>query len=95
MLNERGKAIRGVRADGSRVVQETHAKSSGRVAERNRSGRLRDGLLIEEEEEEERKESSNSSRRKNINISNSDSNKSRTCKGVRLEDGTSGFAKPS
>ena len=51
------------------------------------------GLLIEEEEEEERKESSNSSRRKNINISNSDSNKSRTCKGVRLEDGTPVFAK--
>ena len=92
-LEQRKSGPRRTRADGSRVVQETHAKVSGRVAERDRGGRHASGLLIEEKKKKNEKESSNSSRRKNINISNSDSNKSRTCKGVRLEDGTPVFAK--
>ena len=61
-----------------RVVQETHAKIGGQLPNVTVVDACVSGLLIEEEEEEERKESSNSSRRKNINISNSDSNKSRT-----------------
>ena len=92
--SSKGKAVRGVRAQMDRELYKKHMqKLVGELPNVTVVDACVSGLLIEEEEEEERKESSNSSRRKNINISNSDSNKSRTCKGVRLEDGTSVFAK--
>ena len=92
--SSKGKAVRGVRAQMDRELYKKHMqKLVGELPNVTVVDACVSGLLIEEEEEEERKESSNSSRRKNINISNSDSNKSKTCKGVRLEDGTPVFAK--
>ena len=91
--SSKGKAVRGVRAQMDRELYKKHVQKlvgelpNVTVVDACVSGLLSDegGEEEEEEEEEERKDSSNST--------SASSNTSKTCKGVRLEDGTSVLAK--
>ena len=88
--SSKGKAVRGVRAQMDRELYKKHVqKLVGELPNVTVVDACVSGLLIdeggEEEEEEEKKDNSYST--------SASSNKSKTCKGVRLEDGTSVFAK--
>ena len=92
--SSKGKAVRGVRAQMDRELYKKHMqKLVGELPNVTVVDACVSGLLIDERGEEKSSSSSSSSSRNSSNNTSDRSDVSKTCKGVRLEDGTSVFAK--